>query len=200
MIEFIQGELQIKGSNFIVIQVGGIGYRLFTSSLTIAKLPLVKEEVTVFTYLHVREDELSLYGFLSSEEKKIFVTLLQVSGIGPKLALVILSHLSGTELRRAIVLGDTQTLLTIPGIGKKTAGRMVLELKDKLQKEVLPEEDLSEIRFGAINTDARSEAVSALLALGYSVAEAQKAVPVTKEGQDYSVEDLIRMALKQIAK
>mgnify|MGYP000956187233 FL=1 len=200
MIEYIQGELQIKGINYIVIQVGGIGYRLFTSSLTIAKLPPVKEEVTVFTYLHVREDELSLYGFLSSEEKKIFVTLLQVSGIGPKLALVILSHLSGSELRRAIVLGDTHTLLTIPGIGKKTAGRMVLELKDKLQKEALPEEELSEIGFGAMNTDARSEAVSALLALGYSVAEAQKAVPASKEGQDYSVEDLIRIALKQMGK
>lgn len=200
MIEYIQGELQIKGTNYIVIQVGGIGYRLFTSSLTIAKLPPVKKEVTVFTYLHVREDELSLYGFLSSEEKKFFVTLLQVSGIGPKLALVILSHLSGSELRRAIVLGDTQTLLTIPGIGKKTAGRMVLELKDKLQKEAFPEENLSEMGLGVMNTDTRSEAVSALLALGYSVAEAQKAVPVTKEDQDFSVEDLIRIALKQMGK
>ncbi|NLO75356.1 MAG: Holliday junction branch migration protein RuvA [Clostridia bacterium] len=200
LIEFIQGELQIKGPNYIVIQVGGIGYRLFTSSFTLAKLPPVKEEVTVFTYLHVREDELSLYGFLSNEEKKIFVTLLQVSGIGPKLALAILSHLSGSELCRAIVHGDTQTLLTIPGVGKKTAGRIVLELKDKLQKEVLPEEELSEIGSVTMNTDARSEAISALLALGYSVAEAQKAVPVSKEGQDYSVEDLIRMALKQIGK
>jgi len=201
LIEFIQGDLQIKGSNYIVIQVGGIGYRLFASSLTIAKLPPVKEEVTVFTYLHVREDELSIYGFLSSEEKQIFVTLLQVSGIGPKLALVILSHLSGSELRRAIMLGDTQTLLTISGVGKKTAGRIVLELKDKLQKDALPEEVVSEIGFGAMNNnDARSEAVSALLALGYSVAEAQKAVPIIAEGQDYSVEDLIRIALKQMVK
>jgi len=200
LIEFIQGQLQIKGSNFIVLQVGGIGYRLFASSLTIAKLPPVKEEVTVFTYLHVREDELSLYGFLSSEEKEIFITLLQVSGIGPKLALTILSHLSGSELRRAIMLGDIQSLLTIPGVGKKTAGRMVLELKDKLQKEALQEEALPEMGFGERVTDVRSEAVSALLALGYSVAEAQKVVPVIKEGQDYSVEELIRIALKHMAK
>ena len=109
MIEFIQGELQLKSANYVVVQVGGIGYRLFTPSLTIAKLPSLREEVTMFTYLHVREDELSLYGFLSSEEKDTFITLLQVSGIGPKLALAILSRLSVFELRRAIVFSDTKT-------------------------------------------------------------------------------------------
>jgi len=201
LIEFIQGQLQIKGNNYIVVQVGGIAYRFFISSLTLSKLPSVKEELTIFTYLHVREDELSLYGFLSAEEKEMFVTLLQVSGIGPKLALAILSHLSSFELRRAIMLGDIQTLVQIRGVGKKTAGRIVLELKDKLQKEALPEEyaDLS-IGIEDKNTDARSEAVSALLALGYSVAEAQRAVPVIKDGQDYAVQDLLRLALKNIVK
>lgn len=198
MIEFMQGELQLKSANYLVVQVGGIGYKLFASSLTIAKLPPVREEVTMFTYLHVREDELSLYGFLSSEERELFITLLQVSGIGPKLALAILSHLSISELRRAILFGDTQSLLTIPGVGKKTAGRMILELKDKLAKQALPEEEIPDS--GLLNTDMRSEAVSALLALGYSLAEAQKAVPVMKEDQDYSVEDLIRLALKNTAK
>jgi Holliday junction DNA helicase RuvA len=198
LIEFIQGELQLKSTNYIVVQVGGVGYRLFTPSLTMAKLPSVREEVTMFTYLHVREDELSLYGFSSSEEREIFTILLQVSGIGPKLALAILSHMSVSELRRAIILGDTKSLTTIPGVGKKTAGRMILELKDKLEKQALPEEEI--MVKGTLHTDARSEAISALLALGYSLTEAQKAVPISKEGQDYSVEDLIRLALKNIAK
>jgi Holliday junction DNA helicase RuvA len=198
LIEFIQGELQLKSSNYLVVQAGGIGYRLFAPSLTIAKLPAVREEVTIFTYLHVREDELSLYGFLSSEEREAFTTLLQVSGIGPKLALSILSHFPVSELRRAILLGDTQSLLTIPGVGKKTAGRMILELKDKLEKQAPWAEENSEIGRG--HTDLRSEAITALLALGYSLTEAQKAVPLLQEGQDYSVEDLIRLALKNTAK
>ena len=198
MIEFIQGELQLKSTNYIVVQVGGIGYRLFTPSLTMAKLPSVREEVTMFTYLHVREDELSLYGFLYSEEREVFIILLQVTGIGPKLALAILSHLSVSELRRAIILSDTKSLTTIPGVGKKTAGRMILELKDKLEKQALSEEEV--VVRGPLHTDARSEAISALLALGYSLTEAQRAVPNTKKGQDYSVEELIRLALKNIAK
>lgn len=199
MIEFLQGELSLKGANYVVIQVGGIGYKVYSPSLTIAKLPVLREEITLFTYLHVREDELSLYGFLSIEEREMFLALLQVSGIGPKLALVILSQMSVQELRRAILLGDMQPLLSISGVGKKTAGRMVLELKDKLGKDVL----LEEINLEATDTihpDVRGEAVSALLALGYSLAEAQKAVPVLRVDQDYSVEDLIRLALKNSAK
>lgn len=198
MIEFIQGELQLKGANYAVVQVGGIGYRLYISALTMAKLPGIREEVTLFAYLHVREDELTLYGFLSAEEKEIFLSLLQVSGIGPKLALAILSRLSAPELHKAIVCGDTQSLLNVPGVGKKTAGRLILELKDKLGKEVLLEEANPAV--AAINTDARSEAVSALIALGYSLAEAQKAVPIVQGDKDYSAEELIRIALKNIAK
>lgn len=199
MIEFLQGELALKGANYVVIQVGGIGYKVYSPSLTIAKLPVLREEITLFTYLHVREDELSLYGFLSIEEREMFLALLQVSGIGPKLASVILSQMSVQELRRAILLGDMQPLLSISGVGKKTAGRMVLELKDKLGKEVLLEEINSEAT-DTIHPDVRGEAVSALLALGYSLAEAQKAVPVLRVDQDYSVEDLIRLALKNSAK
>lgn len=198
MIEYMQGELQSKGVNYVVIEVGGIGYRLYVSALTMAKLPPISEEVTVFVYLHVREDELSLYGFLSAEEKGIFLSLLQVSGIGPKLALAILSRLSVSELHNAIVSGDTQSLLTVPGVGKKTAGRLILELKDKLAKTVLPEEITPEA--AVINSDARSEAVSALLSLGYSLAEAQKAVPIVQGEKDYTAEELIRLALKQLAK
>jgi Holliday junction DNA helicase RuvA len=198
LIEYMQGELQSKGANYVVIQVGGIGYRLYVSALTMAKLPSISEEVTVFVYLHVREDELSLYGFLSAEEKGIFLSLLQVSGIGPKLALAILSRLSVSELHNAIVSGDTQSLLIVPGVGKKTAGRLILELKDKLAKTVLPEEINSEA--AVINSDARSEAVSALLSLGYSLAEAQKVVPIVQGEKDYTAEELIRLALKQLAK
>jgi len=199
LIEFLQGELYFKGANYVVMQVGGMGYKVYSPSLIIAKLPALREETTLFTYLHVREDELSLYGFLSVEEREMFLALLQVSGIGPKLALAILSQMSVQELRRAIFLGDMQPLLSISGVGKKTAGRMVLELKDKLGKEVLSEEINSEVT-DTIHPDVRGEAVSALLALGYSLAEAQKAVPVLQVDQDYSVEDLIRIALKNSAK
>ncbi len=200
MIEFIQGEVYFKGANHLIMQVGGIAYRLNCSSLTMAKLPAVREEATVFTYLHVREDELSLYGFSTPEEREMFLALLQVSGIGPKLALAVLSHLSVRELRQAIIFGDIQPLVSISGVGKKTAGRMLLELKDKIGKNVLPDELVSDFAAPSSSTDLRSEAVTALLALGYSLSEAQKAVPVGAIGDNVTVEELIRIALKKMAK
>lgn len=200
MIEFIEGEVYFKGTNHLIMQVGGIAYRLNCSSLTLAKLPAVREEAIVLTYLHVREDELSLYGFSMLDEREMFLALLQVSGIGPKLALAILSHLSVQELRQAIIFGDIQPLLSISGVGKKTAGRMLLELKDKIGKDVLPGELVSDVTSPATLTDVRSEAVTALLALGYSLSEAQKAVPVGPMGDNVTVEELIRIALKKMAK
>jgi Holliday junction DNA helicase RuvA len=200
VIEFIQGELSLKGANYLIVQTGGIAYRLNCPSLTLAKLPAVGEEVTIFTYLHVREDDLSLYGFYTVEEREMFLALMQVSGIGPKLALAILSHLSVQALSQAIVFGDIQPFLGVPGVGKKTAGRILLELKDKIGKEMLAEEMAPEAGAAPVPTDVRSEAVTALLALGYSVAEAQKAVPVVRAGEEATVEDLLRIAFKKLAR
>lgn len=199
MIEFIQGELMMKGTNYIVVQAGGIGYRLYVSALALASLPPVREEITVFAYLHVREDEFTLYGFLSMEDKENFNQLLSVSGVGPKVALAVQSRLKAGELRRAIILGELGVLVNIPGVGKKTAERMILELKDKMGR---PDTDMQNIAVGGIAVqDNRGQAVAALLALGYSIAEAERAVPATPAGdKTATVEDLIRSALKTMTK
>ncbi|MFZ5754165.1 MAG: Holliday junction branch migration protein RuvA, partial [Bacillota bacterium] len=161
-------------------------------------LPDLQQEVIMYTYLHIREDELSLYGFLDITEREFFITLLQVSGIGPKLALNILSKLNVNELRRTIVMGDAGPLTGISGVGKKTAQRIILELKDKLGKEQIVEQAFSP----SVNDNVRSQTVSALVALGYSLAEAQSAVPSldSLSQKNPSVEDLLRIALKTLAK
>lgn len=197
MIEFVQGELVDKGVNSVVILVGGIGYRLNVSALTLSALPSLKKEVTLFAHLHLREDEISLYGFISAEEKELFQTLLSVSGIGPKLALAILSKQKTADLKRAVVLGDTALLVSIPGVGKKTAERIILELKDKIAKQGI--EDKGTPIQGNEAADVRGQAVTALLALGYSLAEAQRAVPVNIESYT-SVEELIRTAFKNLTR
>ena len=200
MIEFIEGELLTKGTNYVVVRLGGIGCRLFVSGLTLDALPPVKEEVVLYTYLHIREDEISLYGFLGLEEREAFSLLLTISGVGPKLALAVLSRLSVSELQRAIILGEPAALISVPGVGKKTAERIILELKDKMGKQELL---LAQSRpgLGPDSTGVRREAVSALLALGYSFNEAQKAVPFPDQtGHDVTVEGLVRAALKNLLK
>lgn len=199
MLEFIQGELLLKGINSVVVQVGGWGCRLLTSALTLEGLPPLHEEVKLFAHLHIREDELSLYGFLTAEEKEIFLTLTSVSGIGPKLALSILSKLRVPDLKRVIILGDARTLTAIPGVGKKTAERIILELKDKIGQQELSEAMLPPT---ASNTaSVRAEVITALLALGYTLTEAERAVPFRETEQDgIKAEDLLRTALKRLAK
>lgn len=199
MIEFIQGELITRGAGFAIVQVGGLGYRLNISAMTLGELPVVKGEVTLYTYLYIREDEISLYGFTGPEEKELFTTLLAVSGIGPKLALSVLSRLRVSEFKRAVILGDTASLVSIPGVGKKTAERIILELKDKVGKQELDEHLLP--GDSTASSDLRSQAVAALLALGYSLMEAQKAVPAQIPTESkVTVEDLIRSALKTMAR
>lgn len=198
MIEFLQGELITTGVNYIVLKVGGIGYRLQVPASSLHKLPDLQSEVIMYTYLYIREDELSLYGFLDIKEREFFITLLQVSGIGPKLALNILSRINVDELKRAIVTGDAEPLIGIPGVGKKTAQRIILELKDKLGKEQIIEQTFAP----NVKDNIRSQTVSALLALGYTLIEAENAVPVldSLSQKNLSVEQLLRIALKNLAK
>lgn len=199
MLEFIEGEIISKSLNSVVVKVGGWGLRLHASTLTLESLPNLHEEVTLYTHLHVREDEYSLFGFFRSEEKEIFVTLISISGIGPKLALSILSKYKPPELKRVIILGETSALVSIPGVGKKTAERIILELKDKLGKQELSDY-VQPYDIKAV-ADVRSEAVAGLLALGYSLIEAQKAVPFpTSSEKDITAEELLRRALKLLAK
>lgn len=198
MLEYIQGELINKGLNSVVVRTGGFAFRLSVPALTVETLPRAHEEVCLYTYLYFREEEFSLYGFGSPEEKEIFITLLSVSGIGPKLALSILSKYRTAELKRVILFGDTRALTAIPGVGKKTADRIVLELKDKMGA---PEATAwTQPAAASREMDARSEAVAGLVALGYSTSEAQSAVPFPEPGQAASAGELLRQALKQLAK
>lgn len=198
MLEFIQGELISKGTNYIILQAGGLGYRLQVPAFTLAAMPAVKNQITLYTYLYIREEELTLYGFHSEEERELFIVLLSVSGVGPKLALAILSRLTQKELKQAILLGDTAMLVTIPGVGKKTAERIILELKDKVGR--LEQEAGARLLENPAAADARSQAVTALLALGYSLAEAQKAVPLEAAAQQKPVEELVKLGLKNLAR
>jgi len=200
LLEFIQGRLVAKGPNHVVVQAGGFGCRVFVSTFTWESLPPPGEEVVLYTHLHIREDDFSLFGFSGPEEKEFFVMLMSVSGIGPKLALAILSRLRVSELKRSILLGDVAPFSAVPGVGKKTADRIILELKDKVRKQEWPEY----ARPGAAQhyADAREEAVAALLALGYTLPEAQKAVPFPdpSSATRQTVEELLRIALKALAK
>jgi Holliday junction DNA helicase RuvA len=202
LIEFLQGILVSKSSEYVVLQVGGIGFRLAVPGATLDKLPAVGEDVRLLAHLHVREDEFSLYGFLSSEEKQFFQLLIQVSGVGPKLALSILSHYETPDLRRAILFGDLAALTVISGVGKKTAERLILELKDKLGKLETGRELLPGMEGGSrfAPGDDRAQAAAALAALGYHQAEIQKALAQTAQEGVEGVEDIIRGALRHLSR
>jgi Holliday junction DNA helicase RuvA len=198
MITFVQGVLVEKEPERAVVNVGGLGYEVFIPLSTYDRLPLVDEPVKVLTYHHVREDAHLLYGFATEDERDLFNRLLAVSGIGPKIALAALSGMSVRELKASIVGADVKRLSGISGIGKKTAERIVVELKDKISAgealeavagadEAMP----SEVRL--------RDTVMALIALGYkqqdALAMARKAAE--KAGPDAPVEDLIRRSLAQ---
>ena len=201
MISYIRGELAAVQEQIAIVEAGGIGYRIYMSQQTLSMLPAVGEEVKIHTYLYVREDAMQLYGFLTGEDLQVFRLLIGVSGIGPKAGLNILSCLSPDELRFAVLAGDVKTISSAPGIGKKTAEKLILELKDKMSIEDVLEqaahgsEQSKEIE--ATDTGMQAEAVQALTALGYGSAESLRAVK--KVSVDCaSVEDLLREALKNL--
>ena len=193
MISSIRGKLKIKSPTHIVVEVDGIGYGIHIPLSTYDKLEGVGSEVNVETYLHVREDSLQLYGFKTVEEKELFELLLSVSGVGPKIALGSLSGLSAKEIKEAIAKENLPVLTTLRGIGKKTAQRIILELREKIG--LLPEERLekkpAEIRLSR-------DAVNALISLGCKLVEAKEAVRKAEEelAGSPSLEDLIKYALK----
>lgn len=201
MISYIRGELVAVQEQKAIVEAGGIGYGIYMSQQTLSMLPAVGEEVKIHTYLNVREDAMQLYGFLTGEDLQVFRLLIGVSGIGSKAGLNILSCLSPDELRFAVLAGDVKTISSAPGIGKKTAEKLILELKDKMSIEDVLEqaahgsEQSKEIE--ATDTGMQAEAVQALTALGYGSAESLRAVK--KVSVDCaSVEDLLREALKNL--
>jgi holliday junction DNA helicase RuvA len=192
MIATLDGILEYRGNDSIIIDVGGIGFRVYVPSSTLSQLGAVKGRVSLHTHLHLREDNISLYGFASGDELALFRNLISVSGIGPRLALVLLSAFKPEQLVMAITSGDVDLLSQAPGIGKKMANRLVVELKGKLEKEwkevVLP-----------VAPDS-ADVISALTGLGYSVAEATKAISKVPVSEGLSLEEKIRMALQQMTR
>jgi Holliday junction DNA helicase RuvA len=195
MYAFVKGKIDYKGNDFSVVEAGGIGYRIFTSLKSLEGMGAVGAEVKLYTYFHVREDAMILYGFCTQEELSLFELLISVNGVGPKAAISLLSAQTPSKLSLAIVSGDYKVLKEAPGIGLKIAQRVVLELKDKIMKgqPVLAE---AEVLDCSISGSAVSEAICALTVLGYSQQDAGKMVSsIFKEGM--SVEDVIKAALKK---
>ena len=193
MISYIRGVLDHKEPSRVIVDVNGIGYEIFVPLSTYEELPAVGSQVKLHTYHYVREDAVHLYGFLSLEEKEVFELVLSISGVGTKVALSILSFVSVDEFRRSIAGSDMKTLTKIPGIGKKSAERMVLELKDKIGKFRIDERVME-----ALSAEPSNDAVAALLSLGTSQSTAEYAVYRVERllGKEAEIEDVVTQALK----
>ncbi len=200
MISYIKGILDYVSENYIIVEAGGIGYRIFVSSSVLSRLPQTGKEVKVYTFMSVKEDGISLFGFNSNEELDIFNKLLTVGGVGPKGALAIVSALKPKDIITAIVTGDVNAVSKAPGVGKKTAQRIILELKDKFKTEDIfaDKEDYTEdIITSSVSNDPKYETIEALMSLGYMRAEAVKAVSAVYE-KGMEAEELLKKALKKM--
>ena len=201
MYAYIKGVLADVEEESVVVEAGGIGYRIYTTGQTFDYLPAVGEEVKLYTYLKVREDAMILYGFLTKDDLRVFKLLIGVNGIGPKGALAVLSVMTTDDLRFAVLGDDAKAIAKAPGIGAKTAQRVILELKDKLSLEEafeLKSEHVSRQNENGSN-GVKNEAVQALVALGYASSEALKALNGIEITDDMDVETLLKAALKNMA-
>lgn len=199
MYSYIKGTLEETGEDYLVVEAGGVGYKIYTAGQTFDALPARGAGVKVYTYLLVREDAMILYGFLEKDDLAVFQMLLGVSGIGPKGALAILSVMTTDDLRFAVLGDDAKAIAKAPGVGTKTAQRLILELKDKLSLEDAFERKLA--KGGAADApadDAESEAALALTALGYSSSEALRALGGIEGADGMTTEELLRAALRQL--
>ncbi|MBQ6951152.1 MAG: Holliday junction branch migration protein RuvA [Clostridia bacterium] len=198
MYAYLKGTVADKGQNELVLDVQGVGYLLSVSMTTLQDAPPAGESMKVYTYLSVREDAMELYGFSSREEKAMFLKLLSISGIGPKLALAILGSMPLRDLSLAIVTGDVTALSRAPGVGKKTAQRIALELKEKVSEGDFAAAPTAHTSFTPVQEDAATEALAALQALGYTAQEAARAISQVR-GQSDKANDLVRLALRSMA-
>ena len=203
MISYIKGEIVYNVAEGVIIENNGIGYRVIVPTFSAQKLCSQRGEVIVHTYMSVREDGITLFGFASPEERELYEKLISVSGIGPKAAVSILGALTPSQLIAAIISADSAAIARAPGIGKKTAQRVILDLKDKLGSEAIAEafdvSDAAAVSETAAAGDDRSEAVEALVALGYTRSEALKAVSrVYNDGMD--VQKILSAALRELSR
>jgi len=197
MYEYISGILDTKRPTEIIIDVNGVGYHLKISLSTYKNIPDVGSRIKLKCYLHVREDVLQLYGFNDDKERDVFLSLLSISGIGPKLAQTILSGLSSQELIHAIQVGDEKTLNAISGVGKKTAQRLVVELQDKFGKLEAGETQVAQVKVAYNGVE--QETVLALMSLGYNRVAANRAIEKAQKTEKINVvEDLLKQALQVI--
>ena len=196
MIAYIKGNLEAKNLDNVVIDVGGIGYKIFMSINSIERIGEIGTMVKVHTYMRVREDDVSLYGFCTNEELRMFEQLIGVSGVGAKSALTILSNISPSSFALAIISGDVNTLKSLPGIGAKSAQRMILELKDKMKTQDAIETEIMPIKTVVANDKTR-DAVEALQVLGYARKDIDLAIS-NIDTKDLSVEEIIKQGLKYL--
>ncbi len=201
MYSYIRGALAEVEFDHIVIDVNGIGYNVYIPTNCFEYLPGLGEDCKIHTYLYVREDAMMLYGFLTKDDLDLFKQLIMVSGIGPKGAIGILSALSADDLRFAILAGDSKAISKAPGIGAKTAQRVILELKDKMSLEDVFEKklDTEKVMQVSSNNQVKNDAVMALNALGYSSSESLKAVSKVEITPEMDVEDVLKQALKHMS-
>ncbi len=209
MLAYVKGILEMKMTDYVVIDVGGLGYKVYMSSIGMEKLGNIGEQVKVYTYYRVREDDISIYGFNSNEELRMFELLLSVSGVGAKTALSMLAVCTPSEFVLAIVSEDINVLTSIPGIGPKSAKRIILELKDKIKKEEQIQQLTNASKEIKMTTKVQeaiqkdnviSEAVAALQVLGYNRREIEKAFEAITNKEDMTTEDLIKKGLTILSK
>lgn len=197
MLAYIKGSLEIKNNDYIVIDVGGLGYKVNMPKKTLENVGNIGDKIKVYTYYRVREDDISIFGFNTNEELRMFELLLSVSGVGAKVALTILSNIEIAEFALAVITDDVNKIVKIPGIGKKSAQRIILELKDKLKAQELVEaEEQGEAKEARQeeNNEAQEEAIAALQILGYSKKDIEKAF-AKLANKNVSVEELIKKGL-----
>ncbi len=197
MIGRLRGKIAETGADTVVLDVGGVGYELFASASTLRQLPASGSEASLHTHLHVRDDALQLFGFADRAEKDLFELLISVSGVGPKVALAVLSSFTPDDLRKALATEDVTLIATVPGIGKKTAQRLVLELKEKVGADTASGDTV----ITGVSQTRYAEARDALAGLGYSPMEAKKALDGFEgNGDEPTTEDLLKHALRNLAR
>lgn len=194
MFSYIKGTLEIKTLNYIVIDVNGVGFKIFMSESAIQRLDETGKNIKIFTHMQVKEDDISLYGFITNEELRMFELLISVSGVGAKSAINMLSSITPSKFALAVISNDVKTLTKIPGIGPKSAQRIILELKDKLKTEGSITKDDIEIKNSIIEDNKLEEAIQALKVLGYTRQEIENVIHKI-DITNLVVEDIIRKAL-----
>ena len=199
MLAYIKGTLETKATDYVVIDVGGLGYKIYMSATGMEKLGNIEDKVKVYTYYRVREDDISIFGFNTNEELRMFELILSVSGVGAKTALTIIAVTDPSEFAIAVISDDISYLTQIPGIGAKSAQRIILELKDKMKKEnSVTQTKNTKVKEAVVDSNKVEEAISALQVLGYNKKDIEKAF-MKLDKKDLSTEDLIRKGLTILA-